>query len=167
VNTFFTSVAIHTHRGWVYLDLEPSKEFYKLLARGFKPSSHAKIKLDRENRRVAFHLSLEKEVEIYKPGNIKPVDVNENSVATLYEAFAVILETDLAETTLGYSYRKKSIQRRNGSDSRETRKAMEKLREGEKKRDYRMKTANMIIREAMRMRGVIVIERISGEDIRI
>jgi transposase len=151
----------------VYLDLEPSKEFYKLLARGFKPTSHAKIKLNRENRRVAFHLSLEKEVEIYKPGNIKPVDVNENSVATLYEAFALILETDLAETTLGYSYRKKSIQRRNGSDSRETRKAMEKLREGEKKRDYRMKTANMIIREAMRMRGVIVIERISGEDIRI
>jgi hypothetical protein len=44
---------------------------------------------------------------------------------------------------------------------------MEKLREGEKKRDYRMKTANMIIREAMRMRGVIVVERISGEDIRI
>jgi len=91
----------------VYLDLEPSKEFYKLLARGFKPTSHAKIKLDRENRRVIFHLSLEKEVEIYKPGNIKPVDVNENSVTTLYEAFAAILETDLAETTLGYSYRKK------------------------------------------------------------
>jgi hypothetical protein len=33
-NIFFTSVAINTHRGWVYLDLEPSKEFYKLLARG-------------------------------------------------------------------------------------------------------------------------------------
>jgi IS605 OrfB family transposase len=30
-----------------------------------------------------------------------------------------------------------------------------------------MKTANMIIREAMRMRGVIVIERISGDDIRV
>jgi hypothetical protein len=57
-------------------------------------------------------------------------------VATIYEAFAAILETDLAKTTLGYSYRKKSIQRRNGSDSRETRKAMEKLREG-KKRDHR------------------------------
>jgi len=79
-NILFTSVAINTHRGWVYLDLEPSKEFYKLLARGFKPTSHAKIKLDRRNRRVIFHLSLEKEVEIYKPGNIKPVDVNENSV---------------------------------------------------------------------------------------
>jgi hypothetical protein len=151
----------------VNLDLEPSKEFYKLLARGFKPTSHAKIKLDRKNRRAIFHLSLEKEVEIYKPENIKPVDVNENSVATLYEAFAVILETDLARTTLGYSYRKESVQRRNGSGSREARKAMKKLKEGKKKRDYRMKTANMIVRDALGTRGVIVIERISGEDIRV
>jgi hypothetical protein len=90
-NIFFTNVAINTHRSWVYLDLEPSKEFYKLLARGFRPSSHAKIKLDRKNRRVIFYLSPEKEVEIYKLENVKPVDVNENSVATLYEAFAVIL----------------------------------------------------------------------------
>jgi IS605 OrfB family transposase len=30
-----------------------------------------------------------------------------------------------------------------------------------------MKTANMIVRDALRMRGVIVIERISGEDIRV
>jgi IS605 OrfB family transposase len=166
-NIFFTSVAINTHRGWVHIDLEPSKEFYKLLARGFKPTSHAKIKLDKRDRRVIFHLSLEKEVEIYKPGNIKPVDVNENSVATLYGAFPIILETDLAETTLGYSYRKESIQRRNGSGSRETRKAMKKLKEGKKKRDYRMKTANIIVRDAMRMGGVIVIERISGDDIRV
>ena len=74
----------------MYIDLEPSKEFYKLLARGFKPTSHAKIELDRRNRRAIFYLSLEKEVEIYKPENIKPVDVNENSVATLYEAFSII-----------------------------------------------------------------------------
>jgi transposase len=151
----------------VHLDLEPSKKFYKLLARGFKPTSHAKIKLDRKNRRAIFHLSLEKEVEIYKPENIKPVDVNENSVATLYEAFSIILETVLAETTLGYSYRKESIQRRYGSGSREARKAMEKLKEGKKKKDYRWKTANLIVRNALRTRGVIVIERISGEDIRV
>jgi IS605 OrfB family transposase len=44
---------------------------------------------------------------------------------------------------------------------------MKKLREGKKKRDYRWKTANMIVRDALRMRGVIVIERISGEDIRV
>jgi putative transposase len=155
VNTFFTSIAINTHRGWVRIDLEPSKELYKLLARGFKPASYAKIKLDGRSRRALFHLSLEKEIEIYRPGNTKPIDVNENSVATLYEAFALILETDLAEITLGYSYRKGSIQRRNGSSGREAGKAMEKLREG-KKRDYRMKTANLIVRDALRIRGVIV-----------
>jgi IS605 OrfB family transposase len=44
---------------------------------------------------------------------------------------------------------------------------MKKLREGKKKRDYRWKTANMIVRDALRMRGVIVIERISGEDIKV
>jgi len=43
---------------------------------------------------------------------------------------------------------------------------MEKLRE-EKKRDYRMKTANLKVRDALRMRGVIAIERISGEDIMV
>jgi hypothetical protein len=36
---FFTSAAINTHRDWMRIDLEPSKEFYKLLARGFKPTS--------------------------------------------------------------------------------------------------------------------------------
>jgi hypothetical protein len=43
---------------------------------------------------------------------------------------------------------------------------MEKLRE-EKKRDYRMKTANLKVRDVLRMRRVIAIERISGEDIRV
>ena len=87
-------------------------------------------------------------------------------MATIYEASAAILETDLAKTTLGYNYRKESIERRNVSSNRETRKAMEKLREG-KKRDYRWKTASLIVRDAMRMRGVIVIERISGDDIKV
>jgi putative transposase len=44
---------------------------------------------------------------------------------------------------------------------------MEKLKEGKKKRDYRMKTANMIVRNALRTRGVIVVERTSGDDIRV
>jgi hypothetical protein len=101
------------------------------LAKGFKPTSHAKIKLDRKNRRVLFHLSLEKEVEIYRPEDIvKPIDVNENSLATLYETFTIILETDLAETTLGYSYRKRGVLEEKWIQwHREARKAMEKLRE--------------------------------------
>ena len=44
---------------------------------------------------------------------------------------------------------------------------MKKLKEDKKKRDYRWKTANLIVRDALRTRGVIVIERISGDDIRV
>jgi hypothetical protein len=102
-NIFFTSVAINTHRGWVHLDLEPSKEFYKLLARGFKPTFHAKIKPDRRNRRVIFHLSLEKEVEIYRPENIvKPVDVNERIV---YGDHVINKESD-TDIDRGYRWKK-------------------------------------------------------------
>ena len=39
--------------------------------------------------------------------------------------------------------------------------------ERKKKRDYRMKTASLIVRDAMRMREMMVVERISGDDIRI
>jgi len=39
--------------------------------------------------------------------------------------------------------------------------------EGKKKKDYRMKTVNLIVRDALRMRGVMAIERISGNDIRV
>jgi hypothetical protein len=41
------------------------------------------------------------------------------------------------------------------------------LGRGKKKRDYRMKTANLIVRDVLRTKGVIVIERISGDDIRV
>jgi hypothetical protein len=41
------------------------------------------------------------------------------------------------------------------------------LGRGKKKRDYRMKTANLIVRDVLRTRGVIVIKRISGDDIRV
>jgi hypothetical protein len=34
-NTLLTSVAIHTHRGCVRIDLKPTKEFYKTFGQGF------------------------------------------------------------------------------------------------------------------------------------
>jgi hypothetical protein len=36
------------------------------------------------------------------------------------------------------------------------------LGRGKKKRDYKEKTANLIVRDVFKTRGVIVIERISG-----
>jgi hypothetical protein len=37
---------------------------------------------------------------------------------------------------------------------REVRKSMKKLKERKKKKDYRMKTANLIVRDAMRTRAL-------------
>jgi hypothetical protein len=41
------------------------------------------------------------------------------------------------------------------------------LGRGIRRGTIRMKTANLIVRDAFRTRGVIVIERISGDDIRV
>jgi hypothetical protein len=61
---------------------------------------------------------------------VKPANVNENSAATLNEASAIILKTDLVEITLGYSLRNReeSIREKYRSNSKEAMKAAESLR---------------------------------------
>ncbi|MDT7887947.1 MAG: hypothetical protein RQ885_03100 [Desulfurococcales archaeon] len=61
---------------------------------------------------------------------MKPANVNENSAATLNEASAIILKTDLVEITLGYSLRNReeSIREKYRSNSKEAMKAAESLR---------------------------------------
>lgn len=61
---------------------------------------------------------------------MKPANVNENSAATLNEASAIILKTDLVEITLGYSLRNReeSIREKYRSNSKEAIKAAESLR---------------------------------------
>jgi hypothetical protein len=41
------------------------------------------------------------------------------------------------------------------------------LGRGRRRGTIRMKTANLIVRDVLRTRGVIVIKRISGDDIRV
>jgi hypothetical protein len=61
---------------------------------------------------------------------VKPANVNENSAATLNEAFAITLKTDLVEITLGYSLRNReeSIREKYRSNSKEAIKTAESLR---------------------------------------
>jgi len=169
-NIFFTSVAINTHRGWVHIDLEPSKEFYKLLARGFKPTSHAKIKPDRRNRRVIFHLSLEKEVEIYRPENIvKPVDVNERIV---YGDHVINKESD-TDIDRGYRWKKlaEDLQKRYSFPRypawRRRRGILNSIRSYHRKsrnilEDWARKTSLEIVRFAMRLGYAVAREDLGG-----
>ncbi|MEM1608968.1 MAG: transposase, partial [Ignisphaera sp.] len=45
-----TSIKIATHKGWVEIELEPHKQYWKYINRGWKLSSEAKVKLDKKSR---------------------------------------------------------------------------------------------------------------------
>ena len=159
-----TSIRVATHRGWITVELEPHKQYWKYINRGWRLASEAKIKLDRRNRRLIVYLTFTGEVEEYRPRGYLPVDVNENNVTILVDGSAYLFETNIEKLVLGYHYRRKSLQERYdklyGVKSRIKRKAMRKLKERKKKQDTRWKIANIIVRLAYEKRYAIVLEQL-------
>lgn len=129
-----TAVKISTKRGWVTVELKPHKQFWRYANGGWAMSSDARFKLDHRKRIIYFYLTFRREVESYQSKGFLPVDVNENNVTALVDGTAYLLETDIRNITLGYYYRRKRIRERNDNANR--RKAMNKLREGKRRRTY-------------------------------
>jgi IS605 OrfB family transposase len=158
------SIEIATHKGWIAVELEPHKQFWKYLNGGWRLASEAKVKLDKKNRRLFIYLVFKKSVEVYKPRGFISVDVNENHVAVLVDGEVFLFETGFRDIVLGYYYRRKRVQekydRLYGVDCRVKRKILRKLKERSKKSDLRWKLANMIIRVAKEKRYAIVLERL-------
>ena len=161
----YTSIKIATHRGWVTVELEPHKLYWKYINRGWKLVSEAKVKLDKRNRQLIIYLTFAKEVREFKPRGYLPVDVNENNVTMLVDNIAYTFETSTKKLVLGYLYRRKGIQERYvklyGKKSRIKRKTMRKLKERKKKLDIRWKIANIIVKTAYEKRYSIVLEKLS------
>ena len=159
----YTSIKIATHRGWVIVEFEPHKQYWRYVNRGWRLASEAKIKLDKKNRRLVIYLTFVKEVEEYKSKGYLPVDVNENNVTILVDGVVYLFETNTEKLVLGYYYRRKRIQKRYdnlyGKKSRVKRKAMKKLKE-RKKLDIRWKIANLIVRTAYERQYAIVLEKL-------
>ncbi len=159
-----TSIRIATHKGWVIVEFEPHKQYWKYINHGWKLTSEAKIKLDKRNRQLIIYITFIKEVEEYKPKGYLPVDVNENNVTILVDDIAYLFETDTEKLVLGYHYRRKRIQEKYdklyGKKSRIKRKVMRKLKERKKKSDIKWKIANIIVRTAYEKRYVIVLEKL-------
>jgi len=160
----YTRIKIATHRGWIPVELEPHKRYWKYINRGWKLASEAKVKLDRENRQLVVYLVFVKDVEGYEPRGFLPVDVNENNVTVLVDGLAYLLETSTRDIILGYYYRRKRIQekydRLYGVRSRTKRRILRKLREKHRKDDVRWKIANIIVRVAYRRHYAIVLENL-------
>ncbi len=159
-----TSIKIATHKGWVTVEFEPHKQYWKYINRGWKLTSEAKIKLDKRNRQLIIYLTFIKEIQEYKPRGYLPVDVNENNVTILVDGIAYLFETSTEKLVLGYYYRRRRIQEKYdklyGVKSRIKRKILKKLKERKKKNDVRWKIANIVVRTAYEKKYVIVLEKL-------
>jgi len=158
-----TAVRVATKRGWVTIGLRSHKHFWRYANGGWKLRSEARLKLDHKKRVVYVYFTFEKAVKPYEPRGFLPVDVNENNVTVLVDSNAYLLETDVKDITLGYYYRRKRIQERNGgkfADERRKKKALKKLREEDKKRDVKNKIANIVVQTAYTKQYAIVLEQL-------
>jgi len=159
-----TSIEIASHKGWVRVELELHKQYWKYVNTGWRPASEAKVKLDRKSRRLIVYLTFKKTVEVYKPSGFVSVDVNENHVAVLIEGRVYLFETGFKDIVLGYYYRRKRIQERHdklcGVKYRVKRKVLRKLKERKRKNDLKWKLANIIAKIAREKQYAIVLERL-------
>jgi len=164
-----TSISIATHRGRLRVSIELNRHFLRYVNRGWRLTTEAKVKLDRRNRRLVLYLTFKKEVSEYRPKAYITVDVNENAEAVLIDGVVYLFETGLSRVTLGYYYRRRSVQEKYdrvyGPGSRPARRVLRRLGSNEKalKREIRWKLAALIVREAARRQAAIVLERLGRE----
>jgi len=157
-----TSIEITTHRGWIAVEMEPHKQFWKYVNSGWRLASEAKVKLDKKSRRLVVYLTFKKSVEAYRPRGFVAVDVNENHVAVLVDGKAHLFETNFRAVVLGYYYRRKRAQEKYGKlygvNCRVERKVLGKLKERKRKSGLKWKLANVIVRVAKERRYAVVLE---------
>ncbi|MEM1710626.1 MAG: transposase [Sulfolobales archaeon] len=159
-----TRVGIATHRGWIHVDINPHKQFWRYVNSGWKLRSECRVKLNKRERKLILYFVFEKDVELYQPKGYITVDVNENNVAVLVNGKVYLFETNMEKIVLGYYYRRKSVQekydRLYGTRCRIKKKIMRKLNERNKKNDARWKIANIVVREATKRGYGIILEKL-------
>jgi IS605 OrfB family transposase len=161
------SIEIATHKGWVTIELEPHKQYWKYLNGGWRLASEAKVKLDKKNRRLIVYLVFKKSVEMFKPSGFISIDVNENHVAVLVDGRVFLFETGFRDIVLGYYYRRKRIQERYdklyGVNCRVKGRILKRLKERRKKSDLKWKLANIVVRVAREKQYAVVLEELGEE----
>jgi len=159
-----TSVEIATHRGWVGVELEPHKQYWRYVNSNWRLASGAKVKLDKKSRRLLVYLTFKRSVEVYGPRGFIAVDVNESHVAAMVDGRVYLFETGFKDTVLGYYHRRNGVQKKYdklcGTKCRTKRKIFRKLKERRRKSDLRWKLANIVVRLAKEKRYAIVLEKL-------
>jgi len=155
------AIEVRTHRGWIRIGYRNNKHLHRYLYNNWKPSSELRLKLT--DGKILVYLTLTKEFEVsYNPDNSVAVDINENNVTLavfidrrLHEIYRI--ETNIGRIVIAYSERRKRIAENRSTRDRVARKALRKLREGERKEDIIYKTAGIIEEIAKRYNAVLVV----------
>lgn len=153
----YTAIKIATHRGWITVELQPHKLYWKCLNNGWKLRIQPKLKLCHKERRVYVYFIFEKEVEnnISDVRGVVSVDVNENNVTVKVGSKIFILQTNIKKITLGYASYREVMQSIKGN--RYVRRTIHD-RERKVKRDIKYKIANIIANTAKQLGAIVVLE---------
>jgi IS605 OrfB family transposase len=159
-------VKLRAHEGWVELCYKAHKQLRRYVYGDWRLASELKLRIG--GRKVLAYLTFTKGFEVaYEPQNVVAVDVNENNATIAVFNYGVLSEIYRVEMALGkivvaYAERRKRITSGNSTKTREVRKRLKKLREGERKLDVLRKTAKLIERLAIEKRAVVVVGNVNG-----
>jgi len=155
-------IRVRTHIGWVELHYRGDKHLWGYLYGGWELSKELRIKV--ADGRITAYLAFEKVVEVgYDPDNVVAVDINEDNVTAAVFVKGVLvgfvrIETNLGRIAIAYSERRKRIaEGRSTRSDRAVKKALKRLREGERKEDIVYKTAGVIEELATRYKARVVL----------
>jgi len=155
----YTAILIYTHRGWVPVELAPHKLYWRYINTGWALRTQPKIKIDYKHKRLVVYFVFAKAINIVENSvkHVASVDVNENNVAVKVLDKVYILETGIKKITIGYARYREIVQsvKGNGYAGRAIH-----SRERKRKRDIRLKIANIIANTAKSLNAVVVLEKL-------
>jgi putative transposase len=153
------SIEIATHNGWVTIELEPHKQYWRYINSGWVLRTQPKIKINYRRRRLLVYFMFVKAVDVDENGvkHVISVDVNENNVTVKMLDRVFILETGVKRLTIGYARYREVVQsvKGNGYASRAVH-----GRERKRKKDIRLKIANIVANTARKLNAVVILERL-------
>jgi len=155
----YTTILIYTHRGWIPVELVPHKLCWRYINNGWALRTQPKIKINYRRKRLLVYFVFAKAVNVDENGaeHVISVDVNEDNVAVKVLDKVCILETGIRRITIGYARYREVVQsvKGNGYVCRAIR-----GREGKRKKDIRLKIANIVSNTAEKLNAVVVLENL-------
>ena len=155
----YTTILIYTHKGWVSVELAPHKLYWRYINGGWVLRTQIKLKIDYECKRLLIYFVFAKTINVDENSakHMISIDVNENNVAVKVLDKVYILETGIKKITIGYARYREAVQsvKGNGYASRAIH-----GRERKRKRDIRLKIANIIANTAKNLNAIVVLEKL-------